>query len=144
MATVKKVMNFSDAVDAWSRGAKWAFTEDDFNEEGEAERLVTSTSLNPMAFYYMDSPTERLVILDSAIRDEDGEALMGFYQVASQWFSVSPAGISEFQSGIMIDTLSRNTDCVVRPLEKEDAIWAIGRAVESLLELHNAVRELDN
>jgi hypothetical protein len=144
MATVKKVMDFSDAVGAWSRVAKWAFTEEDFNEEDEAERVVTSTSLNPMAFYYMDSPTERLVILDSAIRDEDGEALMGFYPVASQWFSVAPAGITETQAGIMIDTLSRSKDCVVRPLEKDDAIWAIGRVVESLLELNEAVRKLDN
>lgn len=143
MPTVKKVMSYPDAVHAWAKVTKWPFSDEEVNDDGESEVVNVSTPSTPLAFYYMNDPTDRLVILNARIASDDGEAVIGFYPVGQQWFSIAPASITESPTGIMIDTLSRDKDCVVRPLEKEDAIWAIGRAVDTIAELHDELETRD-
>lgn len=143
MADSKSVMKFADAVDAWERVSKWPYEDEETNEEGEMSSAVLSDHTSPFVYYRMDAPTERTVLMMSKLADDMGDARFVFYPLNSPLFTVAPAGISELGNGIMIDTLDRNKDCVIRPLEKEDAIWAIGRVVETMRELLSALEKAD-
>lgn len=144
MPTSKRVMQFADAVDAWEKVAKWPYEDEDTNDEGEMSSAVLSDHTSPFVHYRVDAPTERVVLMMSKLADDMGEARFVFYPLNSQLFTVAPVSISEMGNGIMIDTLERKKDCVIRPLEKEDAIWAIGRVVETVRELLSALEKADN
>jgi hypothetical protein len=144
MSKSKKVMEFADAVNEWEKVAKTPYEEGDINDEGEMDSAIIADESSPMVHYFMDEPTKRVVLMQAKIGDDNGDAAFVFYPLNAPLFTVGPAAISESGGSIMIDTLDRKKDSVIRPLEKEDAVWAIGRVVDTMRELLDQLRRMDN
>lgn len=144
MSKSKKVLSFVDAVSQWEKVAKRPYDDEETNDEGEMSSAIISDSDTPMVHYYMDDPSSRVVVTMSKLADDQGDARFVFYPLGSQLFTVEPSGISESGGNIMIDTLDRKTDCVIRDIEKDDSVWAIGRVVETMRELLDEIGKMDD
>ncbi len=144
MSKSKKVMEFAEAVSQWEKVSRTPYEEGDTNDEGEMDSAIICDESSPMVHYYMDEPTKRVVLMQAKIADDTGDATFVFYPLNSPLFTVNPASISDSGGSVMIETLDRKKDSVVRQLEKEDAVWAIGRVVDTMRELLEQLRRMDN
>lgn len=141
--TTKTGMTFNDAITAWERVAPWPYDDAETNDEGEMSIAILSNSDSPMVHFFMDDPTERIVTTMTKMVSDYDEAKFVFYPLGGEVFSVVPASIVKSDNGIMVDTLERKTDFVVRPIEKEDSVWAIGKVVETIRELFDEIERMD-
>lgn len=144
----KRVMEFASAVAAWERvsARPVKMDEDDggTTDEGEPVSVGLCDTENPMVQYYLDDPTRRNAVMYAKMLDDQMSAVLVFYPVNTRGFKIEPVSITENTAGILVDTLNRSDDSVFRMMTKEDAVWAVGRPVETMRELLDALKEMDN
>jgi hypothetical protein len=144
----KRVMPFADAVEAWERVASRPVEMDDEIDgtanDGEPVSVGLCDPMNPMVHFYLDNPTDRSAVMLAKIMEDQGDAMLVFYPLNTRGFKINPVDITENSAGIFVDTLNRDEDSVFRMMTKDDAIWAIGRTVETMRELLDGLKDADN
>lgn len=141
-AESKRVMEFADLASEYEKVAPWPSTSksDDVDEE-EIQMFGTD---RPMVHSYLNDPTARMVIMSGSLVDENGQGVISLAPLELPYLILKPASLNKSDSGIIIDTLDRDKDSLIRPLVIEDSQWAIGSESETMAALLNSLALKDS
>jgi len=137
----KRVMEFAELASEYEKVAPWPSkpASDDVDEE----EIRMFGPDRPMVHSYLNDPTTRMVLMSGSLMDENGQGVLSLAPLDLPYLILKPASLSKIDAGIIIDTLDRDKDSLIRPLVIEDSEWAIGSESETMAALLNTLARMD-